>query len=96
MVRVVVRERTDGAGDENVLSPPLRPWAVRLVSASEDGPCEMALIERDLPCSVDRVGATERPPVVGGGCSSLESRTDSSRSRDSVLANLRLGPDESE
>jgi hypothetical protein len=38
VVKVVVRDRTDGAGDEKVLSPPRRPVTVRVVVASEDSP----------------------------------------------------------
>ena len=40
VVRVVVRDRTEGAGEEKVLSPPLRdskpPFAVRLVPVTDD------------------------------------------------------------
>ena len=39
VVRVVVRDRTDGAGDENVLSSPFlepKPFAVLLVPATDD------------------------------------------------------------
>jgi hypothetical protein len=68
VVRVVVRERTDGAGDEKVLSPPRRdsmpPFAVLLVPAREDAPCDAAATDRDVSCSVDMVGAIDR--VVGG------------------------------
>lgn len=88
VVRVVVRERTDGAGEEKVLSPPLRPLAVRLVPAREDSP----IMERHGSCSVD----IECPPVVGGCCSSLDRRTEPSRSRDVVLVNRRLGPEDME
>ena len=38
VVRVVVRERTDGAGEEKQLSPPRRPLAVRLVPVTDDAP----------------------------------------------------------
>jgi hypothetical protein len=51
VVSVVVRERTDGAGDEKVLSPSLLesklPFAVRLVPANDEAPCEGAVIDRD-------------------------------------------------
>ena len=80
VVRVVVRERTEGAGDEKVLSPPRRP-AVRLVPAREGAPWEGARMER--------------PQVVGGGCSSLERRTELD-SRDITLRRRRLGPEERE
>lgn len=53
VVRVVVKERTDGAGDEKVLSPPRREeskpqFTVRLVPASDEAPCEGAMIEREV------------------------------------------------
>jgi hypothetical protein len=95
-VSVVVSDRTDGAGEEKVLSPPLRAVAVRLVSASDDSPCEGAIMERHVSCSVDTVGAIERPPVVGGGCSSLDILAESARSRDPSLANLWLSPEDPE
>jgi hypothetical protein len=95
VVSVVVRDRTDGAGEEKVLSPPLRPFAVRLVPVIDVSPCEGAIIERHVPCSVDIVGAIERPPVVGSGCPSFDSRTESVRSRDELVIR-RLGPEDSE
>lgn len=49
VVSVVVRDRTEGAGDENVLSPPLRdsnaPLAVRLVPATDEAIWDGAWIE---------------------------------------------------
>jgi hypothetical protein len=96
VVSVVVSDRTDGAGEEKVLSPPLRPFAVRLVPASDASPCEGAIMERHVPCSVDTVGAIERLPVVGGGCSSPDNRTESVWSRDDTLVNRRLGPEDTE
>lgn len=48
VVRVVVRERTDGAGDEKVLSPPRRdsmPPMVRLVPATDEAPWDGAAME---------------------------------------------------
>lgn len=46
VVRVVVRDRTEGAGEEKVLSPPFResrpPFAVRLVPVTDDAMCEGA------------------------------------------------------
>lgn len=48
VVKVVVRDRTDGAGEEKVLSP-LResrpPLAVRLVPVTEDAMCDGAWME---------------------------------------------------
>ncbi len=48
VVRVVVKDRTEGAGDEKVLSPPLlesKLPAVRLVPATEDSMLEEACKE---------------------------------------------------
>lgn len=70
VVRVVVRDRTDGAGDENVLSPPRRepaPLIVRLVPAIDDAaPALGASTDRGVPWSVETVGATDKAPAVGG------------------------------
>lgn len=74
MVKVVVRERTDGVGEENVLPspPPLpielnAPPAVAFVSAFE-----WAASESIVSWLVDTVGATDLLPIVGGGCPSLD------------------------
>lgn len=68
VVKVVASERTDGAGDENVLSPPRRdsmpPLTVLLVPATEDAPCDTAVTDRDVSWSVEIVGAMDRD---GGG-----------------------------
>jgi hypothetical protein len=78
VVRVVARDLTEGEGEENVLSPPLRdsnpPPAVRLVPASDEAPCEGAVIECEASWSVDTVGATDRAPAVGGARPSMEDR----------------------
>lgn len=78
VVRVVVKERTDGVGDEKVLpSPPPTPFelnappAVTLVSAFEYPASE--LIVSGL---VDTVGAADLFPMVGGVCPSLETGRD--------------------
>ena len=96
VVSVVVRDRTDGAGDENVLSPPLRESTpqptVRLVPATDDVPCEGAIIECDVSCSVEIVGATDRPPKVGGAWPSEETRMDSFRAEDVMLEDLLVRP----
>ena len=65
MVRVVVKERTDGAGDENVLpSPPPTqlnpPPVVAIVPA-----LEFAASESVVSPFVDRVGAVDFTPVIG-------------------------------
>ena len=80
VVSVVVRDRTDGAGEEKVLSPPRResnpPPAVLLVPASDEAPCEGAVIEWDASWSVDTVGAMDRAPAVGGGRPSVDDRSE--------------------
>ena len=89
VVRVVARDRTDGAGDEKVLSPPLRdsrpPLAVRLVPAIDDAPCEGAMTEWWASWSVETVGAIDLPPAVGGGRPSLEARGEMLWSTDVAL-----------
>lgn len=69
VVKVVARERTEGAGDEKVLSPPRRnstpPFAVRVVPVTEEAPCDGA-VDLEVSFSVDMVGAMDRPPAVGG------------------------------
>ena len=79
VVKVVVRDRTEGAGDENVLSPPFLPFAVLLVPATEDAKCEGAWIDGVASCSVDTVWAAER----GGAMPSTDECSDA-----------RLGPEE--
>jgi len=92
VVRVVVRERTEGAGDEKVLSP---ASAVRLVPAIVDGRCEGAAIEREVS-SVKTVGAIDRSPLVGGGISSIDTLTEPSRPEDVRLDDIPLRPVETE
>lgn len=95
VVSVVVSERTEGAGEEKVLSPPRRdsrpPFAVRLVPASDDAPCDTAT-DREVyvSWSVETVGAIDRPPVVGGGRPSVDNRGDSLRPREAALEDLAL------
>jgi hypothetical protein len=67
VVRVVVKDRTDGAGEEKVLSPwPVLtpPPIVAAVPAADDAPCEGAASEWGP--SVDIVGAEDLLPMVGG------------------------------
>lgn len=74
VVKVVVRERTEGAGDENVLSTPL-PLLAPIVCAvcwPEDGACEGAASE--WATSVLIVATIDLFPIVGGGCPSSEER----------------------
>jgi hypothetical protein len=80
VVRVVVRDRTEGAGDENVLSAPrpeLTPHPiVAFVPWPDDGACEGAASECATSGSVDIVAAVDLLPIVGGGRPSWEDRTD--------------------
>lgn len=73
VVRVVVRDRTEGAGDEKVLSPPILPLAVLLVPAMEEVMCDGAMMDWQASPSVP---ATERPPAVGGAAPSTEDWSD--------------------
>jgi hypothetical protein len=91
VVKVVASERTEGAGDEKVLSPPRRNsfpiLAVRLVPVTDEAPCEGA-VDLAVSFSVDMVGAIDRPPAVGGARrspSSIDDRAALSRARDVVL-----------
>lgn len=78
VVRVVVKERTEGVGDEKVLpSPPPTPLelkappAVIVVSAFENPASELI-----VSGSVDTVGAADLFPIVGAGWQSPESGSD--------------------
>jgi hypothetical protein len=91
VVRVVVNDRRDGAGDENVLSAPLpvlgTPPTVADVPAPDEAPWDCA-----ASASVDIVGATDRFPIVGGGRPSTEERHERLlRSMDVVLAVRPVG-----
>lgn len=70
VVKVVVKERTEGAGLEKVLSPPRRdstpPPRVRLVPVKELAPWLGAVIDRAVSLSVETVPAMLLPPAVGG------------------------------
>lgn len=74
---VVVSERTDGAGLENVL-PSCRdscaPPVVRAVPVIDDAPCDGAFIDLDASWSVETVSATDLAPAVGGTPPSKDSR----------------------
>lgn len=96
VVRVVVSDRTDGAGDENVLSAP-RPEmphpTVAFVPSPEDGACEGAASECATSGSVETVGAIDLLPMVGGGRPSREDRAESlARFKDELLAVFLVGP----
>lgn len=66
-------DRTEGAGDEKVLSPPFLPLAVLLVPAIEEVICDDAIMDCEASWSVP---ATERPPAVGGAAPSTEDWSD--------------------
>jgi len=87
VVRVVASDRTDGAGEENVLSAPrpeLTPQPAVVVASPEDAPWEGAASE--CATSVDIVAAVDLLPIVGGGCPSSDRLTDClSRWSDEVL-----------
>jgi hypothetical protein len=96
VVKVVARERTEGAGDEKVLSPPLRnsipPFAVRLVPVRDEAPCDGA-VDLEVSFSVDIVGAMDLPPAVGGARrspSSIDERAELSRAREVALVLVLL------
>lgn len=69
VVRVVVKERSDGAGEEKVLSAPLLmlmlgPPMVGVVPSADDAACDCAARERAASRSVDTVGAFDLYPTV--------------------------------
>jgi hypothetical protein len=96
VVKVVVRERTEGAGEEKVLSSPRRdsipPWAVRLVPARDEAPCDGAMRDLEVSFSVDIVGAMDRPPAVGGArpSSSIDERREVPRASEVALVLVLL------
>lgn len=98
VVRVVVRDRTDGAGDENVLSPwpePTPPPIVADVPAADGAPCDGGV--SDGCPSVDTVGAEDLFPMVGGWCPSSDMLADCPLSfNDAVLIELPVGTVEKE
>jgi hypothetical protein len=98
VVRVVVKDRTDGAGDEKVLSAPrpvlTPPPTVADVPAADDAPLEGAASE--CATSVDIVGADDLLPIVRGSPSS-DSLTDRLlRFKDDVLIVFPVGAVEKE
>jgi hypothetical protein len=74
VVRVVVKDRTEGAGEENVLSFPraeLTPHpTVAVVPSPDDAACDCAASE--CATSVDIVAAIDLFPIVGGGSPSSD------------------------
>lgn len=99
VVRVVVSDRSEGAGEENVLSAPLPELTphptVAFVPCPDDGACEGAASEC-APCSVDIVGAVDLFPIVGGGSPSKDERRERLRSSEDVLTELPVGTVENE
>lgn len=74
MVRVVVRDRTDGAGDENVLpSPALTPLELTVAPNVAVVPAfEVAASELTVSAFVAKVGAVDLLPMVGACCPSWD------------------------
>lgn len=94
-------DRTDGAGDENVLSgprPELTPQpTVAFVASPDDGACEAATSECATSGSVDKVGAVDLLPIVGAGRPSCEDLTECLlRFKDELLMLFPVGPVEKE
>jgi hypothetical protein len=85
VVRVVVRDPMEGAGEENVLSTPRAAPTVPVVPSPDDGAWECA-------ASVDIVAAIDLLPIVGGDCPSSDDRTECLRRlTDDVLSELPVG-----
>jgi hypothetical protein len=95
VVKVVAKERTEGAGEENVLSTP-RPELpiVVFVAWPEDAAWEAAASECAI--SVEIVAAVDLFPIVGGATPSTEDRRECLRSSDDVLIEGRVGTVENE
>lgn len=94
VVRVVVKDRTDGAGEENVLSfpcPELTPHpTVAFVPSPDDAAWDCAASE--CATSVDIVAAIDLFPIVGGGSPSSDDWIDSPlRFRDDELIVFPVG-----
>lgn len=101
MVSVVVSERTDGAGEEKVLSAPLAELTpqptVAVVPSPEDAPCEGAASECVVSGSVDMVGAVDLLPIVGGAFPSRDDMMECLlRFNEGVLIEMPVGPVEKE
>lgn len=100
VVRVVVNERREGAGDENVLSAPrpeLTPHpTVAFVPCPEDAACEGAASECAPSGSVETVAAVDLFPIVGGGRPSSDDRRECLRSTEDALIELPVGTVENE
>ena len=72
VVRVVVSDRTDGAGDENVLSAPrpeLTPPSTVVFPPPDEAPCDGA-------ASSTEAFAVDLLPIVGGGWPSTDVLTE--------------------
>lgn len=88
VVRVVVNDLTDGAGEENVLPAPFPVLvaypAVAVVASPDDGACEVAASERAT--SVDTVAVTD---LFGGGSPSDDDSRESPGGSKEELLELR-------
>lgn len=94
VVRVVVIDRTDGAGEEKVLSCPLAeltpPPTVPVVASPDDAACDGATSE--CATSVPIVPAIDLFPIVGGGRPSSDDLSESLlRPRDAELIVFSVG-----
>lgn len=73
VVNVVVRDLTDGAGEENVLpSPPPKPLELTPPPTVAAVPAFEGAASERVSWVVDTVGAIDLLPIVGGCWSSLE------------------------
>lgn len=95
VVRVVVSDLREGAGDENVLSAPLPELtphpAVADVPCPDEGAFDGAASDCAPSGSVDIVAAVDLFPIVGGGRPSDEDRRDCLRLTDEVLTEFPVG-----
>lgn len=91
VVRVVVSERTDGAGEENVLPspPPWEPTAQPEVTAVPA--LELAASDMVVSAFVESVGAADFVPIVEACCSKPDSENDGSERERWLGRSLAVG-----
>ena len=91
MVSVVVNDRTDGAGDENVLpSPPPTPLELTAPPTVAVVPAfECAASELTVSVFVATVGAVDLLLIVGGFCPSCDAGRDVLLCKGEALLTLR-------